>query len=531
MASVQKVCRVLVLLAGVLLSPASSSPANWTGTGNPLDSEELPAEFIDPAAIDLTPLVNTLINSSQSGSRQLFSLLSVTSYSSVALHKLTLLVYNISSLRTVERDVFRRRFCYCVSNDTNDLTDFTAVLLDVMGNSSSHLHELFKSASILSVSQRNNSECIYICVMAGRAGHLQQLWDVGSITPLFNQTVIEGRPSGQRLNMSHMTWSGSIRVHSTVPVSPLTEEEPGPTLRTKTSAGLMVHTLTAAVSPPNTTSDQRTGSYPEFTDPSAPSTLRSLTTPAPGPTHWTPTVKPGTVPPQVSSASWDPPPFSATHVTLPQTVTPELHQVQSASTQVLPHSTLLKTFTSARPAEWVPQEPEATVSEPATSSLWIRPTSSRSAPTAERQLHLSQKTPERSTSPPAQMTTAAPHPSTPTSAEVSTLGSVRPQHLTRPASEVTEASVETGCVWKRAKLSKASDTAVHNLQPCVLELCRFFAQCLCRRPDSKAAKSRYCDDSDFWYEKHTLEVCRRVRRVSVSRNLKQRCLLKMCDKL
>uniref|UniRef100_A0A3B4WJ93 HERV-H LTR-associating 1 n=1 Tax=Seriola lalandi dorsalis TaxID=1841481 RepID=A0A3B4WJ93_SERLL len=125
-------------------------------------------ELIDPAAIDLTPLVNTLINSSQSGSRQLFSLLSVTSYSSLALHKLTLLVYNISSIRSVESKLFRRRFCYCVTNETNDLTDFTAILLDVIGNSTSYLHELFKSTSILSVSQRNNSDCIYICVMAGK---------------------------------------------------------------------------------------------------------------------------------------------------------------------------------------------------------------------------------------------------------------------------------------------------------------------------------------------------------------------------
>lgn len=66
-----------------------------------------------------------------------------------------------------------------------------------MGNSTSYLHELFKSSSILSggrfylnetlydvfaslangvlsacvsVSQRNNSDCIYICVMAGKMG-------------------------------------------------------------------------------------------------------------------------------------------------------------------------------------------------------------------------------------------------------------------------------------------------------------------------------------------------------------------------
>ncbi|KAG8013773.1 HERV-H LTR-associating protein 1 [Nibea albiflora] len=155
-----------------------------------LDSTEIPAEHIDPAAIDLTPLVNTLINTSQS----------------------------VSSIKNLESGAFRRRFCYCVTNETNDLTDFTAILLDVMGNSTSYLHELFKSASILSggrcklndiyvfvvvyqlvfilccfcvsVSQRNNSDCIYICVMAGR--EVSELWEFDSITPLYNQTIMEG---------------------------------------------------------------------------------------------------------------------------------------------------------------------------------------------------------------------------------------------------------------------------------------------------------------------------------------------------
>ncbi|XP_035526203.1 uncharacterized protein LOC118334409 [Morone saxatilis] len=211
-----------------------------------LDSTEIPAEHIDPAAIDLTPLVNTLINTSQSGSRQLFSLLSVTSYSSLALHKLTLLVYNISSIRSLESSQFRRRFCYCVTNETNDLTDFTAILLDVMGNSTSYLHELFKSASILSVSQRNNSDCIYICVMAGKMGReVSELWEVDSITPLFNQTIVEGphtvgNVSSIRLpvewnqlssNLSHIPPSGmsslsTSRVHGeSAGVSPTTLDE------------------------------------------------------------------------------------------------------------------------------------------------------------------------------------------------------------------------------------------------------------------------------------------------------------------
>uniref|UniRef100_W5N4R2 Uncharacterized protein n=1 Tax=Lepisosteus oculatus TaxID=7918 RepID=W5N4R2_LEPOC len=83
-------------------------------------------------------------------SNYLFSMLSVTSHSSLALHKITILVYNISDFRNIEPSTFPMRYCYCFTNRTNDLTDFTAVLLDIMENSTSYLQELFKSSSILS---------------------------------------------------------------------------------------------------------------------------------------------------------------------------------------------------------------------------------------------------------------------------------------------------------------------------------------------------------------------------------------------
>ncbi|XP_047197833.1 uncharacterized protein LOC124854447 [Hippoglossus stenolepis] len=328
-----------------------------------LDSTEIPAEHIDPAAIDLTPLVNTLINSSQSGSRQLFSLLSVTSYSSLALHKLTLLLYNISSIRRLESDVLRRRFCYCVTNDTNDLTDFTAVLLDVIGNSTTHLHELFKSASILSVSHRNNSGCIYICVMAGRTGpEAPELWDVGSISPLFNQTIVEG-PHG-------------------------------------------------------------VGNVSSFRIP----------------------------------VDWNQLPTNLSHIS------------PSGMSSVL---------------------------------------SSRVHATA--------------------------HALDPLSSSVQT-DSPPPSELENDNTQ--QATRETrGCPWRRpeqgGESASSSTTTVgaHKLQPCVLELCKFFSQCLCRPVSHRTRATSFCDDSHLWYETHTSEVCRRVRRVSFSRNLKQRCLTKMCNKL
>ncbi|KAJ8011397.1 hypothetical protein DPEC_G00057770 [Dallia pectoralis] len=193
--------------------------------------------------------------------------------------------------------MFPRRYCYCITNETNDLTDFTAVLLDVMGNSTSYLQELFKSSSILSVSQKNNSDCIYICVMAGKSAQ-----------------------------------------------------------PTTTKATQISITTTTAF------------------------------------TKVTITEKPG--------CPW----------------TPGLAQMDE---------------------------------------------------------------------------------------------------------------------WKDNSITGSSSTTVsaQKLQPCVLELCKFFSQCLCRSYSYKTHMKRYCADSHVWYEKHTFEVCRRVRRVSFSKNLKQRCLARMCNKL
>ncbi|XP_058498212.1 HERV-H LTR-associating protein 1 [Solea solea] len=376
-------------------------------TRDVLDATEFPAEHIDPAAIDLTPLVNTLINSSQSGSRQLFSLLSVTSYSSLALHKLTLLLYNISSVRRVESDMFRRRFCYCVTNDTNDLTDFTAVLLDVIGNSTS-FHELFKSASILSVSQRNCSDCTYICVMAGHTREvLPQLWGVDSMSPLFNQTIVEG-PHGDwnhpPHNLSHMTASG---------VSALSISR--------------VHDATDHVS--STSKDD-----------SAKMAATRLQT---------------TIRPQSQTTAGD----AETTQTL-QTHRATLHSVTAAMSMTTTSTEVVMTTGRLTTTSKTVESPGCP---------WRKP----------------QLTGERTSSRAATMTTAA------------MMGTV----------------------------------GVHKLQPCVLELCSFFSQCLCRQAQHGTNTRRFCDESHVWYEKHTSEVCRRVRRISFSRNLKQRCLTKMCDKL
>ncbi|XP_027144186.1 uncharacterized protein hhla1 isoform X2 [Larimichthys crocea] len=414
-----------------------------------VDSTEIPAEHIDPAAIDLTPLVNTLINTSQS----------------------------VSSIKNLESSTFRRRFCYCVTNETNDLTDFTAILLDVMGNSTSYLHELFKSASILSVSQRNNSDCIYICVMAGKMGReVSELWEFDSITPLYNQTIVEGphrvgNLSSIRLpddwhhlptNLSHIAPSGmssmlTSRVHSTAHVSPTGVDE-----TVAITAKITTARPPATSRQPTTVMSQSqttAGGRPHATTKAAEKTATMISQPIIS-------TQPATTL-RVTTAS-------VTTAAAPTTARPRTTRLTTASTKA----------TTSSPVLSLTRLTTAT-----TRQLTVHPTAGPTGPLSRR--------PTTSNTPVEQ----------------------------------------PGCPWRRPELTDASfsgsttTVSAHKLQPCVLELCKFFAQCICRPFGRKARKKRYCDNSQVWYEKHTSEVCRRVRRISFSRNLKQRCLTKMCNKL
>ncbi|XP_072425659.1 HERV-H LTR-associating protein 1 [Chiloscyllium punctatum] len=153
-----------------------------------LASTELPAESFDPAGIDLTELVSQMINRTLEGDQQFFSLLSVTTHSSFALHKVSILIYNISSFWKIDPSIFPMRYCYCLNNRTNDLTDFTAVVVDFVGNTTSFFKEIFKSSSILYVS-KNETDCIFICVMAGVLERdMTSLWFTQSLQPIINET-------------------------------------------------------------------------------------------------------------------------------------------------------------------------------------------------------------------------------------------------------------------------------------------------------------------------------------------------------
>ncbi|KAM4704916.1 uncharacterized protein WCC33_009730 [Rhinophrynus dorsalis] len=154
-----------------------------------LGTTEIPAASIDLSQFNFTDLVNGMLTKALKGANNFFSFLSVTSYSSFAFHKVSILIYNISNLKHVDYHKFPMRYCYCLNNRTNDLADYTALLLDIMGNSTSSLKELFKSTSIVSGCQSNESDCIYFCVMTGRTGrNLSDLWDTTQKSPVVNFT-------------------------------------------------------------------------------------------------------------------------------------------------------------------------------------------------------------------------------------------------------------------------------------------------------------------------------------------------------
>ncbi|XP_032875557.1 HERV-H LTR-associating protein 1 [Amblyraja radiata] len=160
-----------------------------------LMSTELPVGSLDPDAIDLTELVNKMINTALEGNQQFFSLLGVTSHSSLALHKVSILIYDISSFWIIDSSVFPLKYCYCLNNRTNDLTDFTAVVVDFVGNTTSFFKEIFKSNSILYVS-KNETDCIFICVMAGVLDRdMTSPWFSDSMQPVINETFYNRKPT------------------------------------------------------------------------------------------------------------------------------------------------------------------------------------------------------------------------------------------------------------------------------------------------------------------------------------------------
>ncbi|XP_026886157.2 uncharacterized protein LOC113590289 [Electrophorus electricus] len=490
-----KISVAIVTLFSICITVLRHSQLEQRAKRDVLASTEIPVEYIDPASINLTPLVNTLVNATQTGSQHLFSVLSVMSHSSLALYKLTLLVYNISNFQDIETTMFPIKYCYCVTNKTNDLTDFTAVLLDVMGNSTSYLQELFKSSSILSVSQKNSSECIYICVMAGKTDEdLSQLWD--SVPPLFNQTIIED---------THRGLSAGYLALATTPPAISMPSRPTTVTMTTTPTAIATENEHSSVA---LTTDSRSGYM--TTIPAAVSLTAVASTTA--------TVQ-------------TPVPIRTTSVTITTSHTASMTQLTSL---VIARLGALPTITS-------------TISYPMTTEPLTTTVNTVLSTATRRSAYTPVSTTPTSSAVPTDIASD-------TSKKTSTTVPLT-THLTittmttSPAIPKASYMDQHGCPWRSELFYKGSErqdmketwkedlgglspaVSAIKLQPCVFELCKFFSQCLCRGIRHQTALQRYCTESHFWYEKHTEEVCSRVRRVAFSKNLKQRCLARICVKM
>ncbi|XP_023375470.1 HERV-H LTR-associating protein 1 [Pteropus vampyrus] len=411
-----------------------------------LDTTELPARSVDLSELNLTELVNGMLGRALKGSKQFLSLLSITSYSSFAFHKFSVAVYNISNLKTVDPTKFPTRYCYCLSNRTNGLSDFTALLVDVIGNSTSYLTEIFKSTSILSVSQMNASDCIFICVMTGKSGrNLSDFWEMAEKSPVINYTFTS-------------SLSGVLATRDMPATSELWP--------------------TSQEAPPGT---------------SPPRPAQTTSTSAP-------TASPGTEPAQVVNTDRRPE---------------------------------FLTGTAATPGSDTPTFP-AWATRKVAGTPWVTANGQAWAPTPP--VHGAQTVREKTPAgPPWEMLSSTRTSAAEAEEAVTTRGPARPPARTvATRGSPSQTSPATGCpqwLLKEGAMPAAPLTlAFQKLSPCLMELCRFFQQCLCpsQRRDPRMEATRSCLEYYSWFLKNATYICWKAKRVSHSHTLKQRCLENIC---
>ncbi|XP_077927785.1 HERV-H LTR-associating protein 1 [Halichoerus grypus] len=384
-----------------------------------LDTTELSARSVDLSALNLTELVNGMLNRALKDTK-FFSLLSITSYSSFAFHKFSVAIYNISNLKTMDTTRFPSRHCYCLDNRTNDLSDFTALLVDVIGNSTSYLTEIFKSTSILSVSQTNESDCIFICVMTGKSGrNLSDFWEMAEKSPVINYTF-------------------------TSSMSSVLGESPRGTA------------VTSKLTPTSQQTLERTSRLHG---------AQSTRAPAPRTSPWTETTSPADGQQAVSTDR-----LLELHARATAMAT------QGSAPRTLPAlgtSTTQTPSPTKAPAPKYPQTDDLPAAWPFT---------------------------------PAEEPGLVPGP--------------------RQVSRCPQLILEEGAITT-APLT----LAVQKLNPCLMELCRFFQQCFCmsRKREARTEAMRYCLEYYSWFLKNATYLCQRVKRVPHSHTLKQKCLQNICQ--
>ncbi|XP_039077120.1 HERV-H LTR-associating protein 1 [Hyaena hyaena] len=455
-----------------------------------LDTTELPARSVDLSALNLTELVNGMLSRALKDTKKFFSLLSITSYSSVAFHKFSVAIYNISNLKAVDPARFPTRYCYCLNNQTNDLSDFTALLVDVIGNSTSYLTEIFKSTSILSVSQTNESDCIFICMMTGKSGrNLSDFWEMAEKSPVINYTFT-----------SSMSGVPGESTRGTAVTSMLTPTSQQTLLRARPLHGAQ---STGA-------SSLRTAPWTETTH-----LAKGEQTPNTGAL------------PELdarATATW-----GSTSPTLPGLAT----RRGSGTPWVTAYR---QAWTSNLPVPWAQTmgekapggPPWGTPSSTPTSAeaVTMRSLSGPPAETAATHSSSSQASPASGTVTPGTETpnpTKAPAPRSPQTVAPGGEPALAPGP--HQASRCPQLLLEEGAVTAAPLTS-----AIHKLKPCLMELCRFFQQCLCvtQKRDPGLEATRYCLEYYSWFLKNATYICQRMKRVPHSHTLKQKCLWNIC---
>ncbi|NWV98228.1 HHLA1 protein, partial [Machaerirhynchus nigripectus] len=444
-----------------------------------LATAELPAKSLDLSAINLTELVNGMLSSALRGTKKLFSLLSVTSYSSFAFHKVSVTIYNISNAKNIDPGKFPMHYCYCLNNVTNDLTDFTALLVDIIGNSTSYLTEIFKSTSILSVRQSNDSDCIYICVMAGQTGkNLSDFLERLEKSPVINYTFSSNISS--ELGKYILGNKRKQRQHFVK-----LQEDPN---RTLDSSAEHVWTFKWA------------------------------------PAHW-----------GAGALS-----LSLLLLQLPGSLLPRKGRKSPPRSSHCGRRQLQPKDRGFHHPKWMLQGPRAWL-DPLwpLGGAWPRPHSpapvsmARSTGACHSLLlwglcliysNSSQQTDKGY----IEMTG-----SVCLSVLIGDMSMFWIQTLSpQEASKLMQ--TEPGCPQAMLREPRVTSPPVtlivQKISPCVMELCRFFQLCLCvgQRRYSRKEAMRYCVEYYSWFVKNASYVCERVKRIAYSHTLKQKCLKNIC---
>ncbi|XP_045416844.1 HERV-H LTR-associating protein 1 [Lemur catta] len=468
-----------------------------------LASTELPARSIDLSALNLTELVNGMLSRALKESKKFFSLLSITSYSSFAFHKLSVAIYNISSLKAVDPAKFPTRYCYCVSNRTNDLSDFTALLVDIIGNSTSYLTEIFKSTSILSVSQSNESDCIFICVMTGKSGrNLSDFWDMAEKSPVVNYTFTSSMSAV--LGAATRGTAGTSRPTTRSQQMPPSTSPPSWAQSTHRTFVLRTSPWMETAAPSEGQGTLSTGSLPR---------LPARATATLGITSHT-LLASASATRRVARTPW----VTAGRQTWASTLSmPWAQTVGEKTPGGPPWETGPSTPTSAGASEAM-----------STVSLLGPPAGMTATPGSPPQTSPTSGTFTPGTQTPSP--TKAPAPKDlqegDLPAEWPFIPGEDPALFPRPhqVSRCPQPLLKEGAV-----AAAPVSLAIRKLNPCLMELCRFFQQCLCmsqRNPGTEVI--RYCPEYYSWFLKNATYICQRVKRVSHSHTLKQKCLENIC---